>query len=472
MSRRPETSIDGSLYELVARGEKDKFFFKDETTSVQPFDYRYQAYPAILPEVRRMIPITDEKFGSIVEFEYDFPGDLLVETSLLINLPTWLPPLAAEANGTSLIRDISGVAFGYTNGAAYFLCKKIEILQDKILIQEISGDALYALSRTRGSYSGLFLEDKLAGIHDGSALSIQRAATPEQLVLRLPFPGTYIGDTGNFPIAAVRKQNFSLRVTLRKLEELVEASDGRLNPSPWSSTMYITRKNGGDKEAFTCTKLIDMQKPVLLLETKQLYTTNRLRELLEEEEHIICFRRYYENVFSFNDSDYKPLDRGAVALRTRLLDAQFLAERVVHFFRSRIRFRTNQLYKFQQDVSGNLYYDSLKLVIAGKDREGPWAPFVYGDVVQHAKEERASGTGISIMNWGKGWRQGDSFPAERQPDGGINFTNAGRPQLNISLLNIDVDPVLKERISELRSVVESWAVYQIKGGRGRFKYAN
>jgi len=304
MSRRPETSIDGSLYELVARGEKDKFFFKDETTSVQPFDYRYQAYPAILPEVRRMIPITDEKFGSIVEFEYDFPGDLLVETSLLINLPTWLPPLAAEANGTSLIRDISGVAFGYTNGAAYFLCKKIEILQDKILIQEISGDALYALSRTRGSYNGLFLEDKFAGLHDGSALSIQRAATPEQLVLRLPFPGTYIGDTGNFPIAAVRKQNFSLRVTLRKLEELVEASDGRLNPSPWSSTMYLTRKNGGAKEAFKCINLIDMQKPVLLLETKQLYTTNRLRELLEEEEHIICFRRYYENVFSFNDSDY------------------------------------------------------------------------------------------------------------------------------------------------------------------------
>jgi hypothetical protein len=472
MSHRPETSIDGSLYELVARGEKDKFFFKDETTSVQPFDYRYQAYPSILPEVRQTVPITDVKFGNIVEFDFDFSGDLLVEANLLIDLPSWLPPDIAALNGKSLISDNNGVTYGYTNGIAYFLCKKIEILQDNILLQEISGDALYALSRTRGSYNGLVLEDTLAGIHDGSTLAIQRAACPGRLVLRLPFPGTYIGDTGHFPIAAVKQQNFRLRVTLRKLEEIVEASDSRLGPYPWGQTLYIVKSSGADKVPFKTTELIKMQKPVLLLETKQLYTSNRLRELLIQEEHIICFRRYFENIFSFNDYDYSPLDKGANAVSVRLLSGQFLGERVTTFFRSMVRFRSNQLYKFQQDISANNYYVSMKLIIAGKEREGDWLSFVYGDMMQHAKEERATDLGINTMNWSKGWRMGDGFPADRQPDGGINFTTAIRPQLNITLANITYDPVLKQRISEMRSIVESWAVYQIKGGRGRFKYSN
>ena len=75
MFRRPETSLDGSLYELVARGEKDKYFFKDDVKSVQPFDFRYGAYPAVLPEVRQTVPITDCKFGNTVEFEFDFESE-------------------------------------------------------------------------------------------------------------------------------------------------------------------------------------------------------------------------------------------------------------------------------------------------------------------------------------------------------------------------------------------------------------
>lgn len=472
MSHRPETSLDGSLYELVARGQKDKFFFIDDTKSIQPFDYRYEAYPAILPEVRQTIPITDCKFGSITEFDFDFPGDILTEVNLLIDLPTWLPPEFASQNGKSIVQDLDGVRYGYTNGVAYFLCKKIEILQDNILLQEISGDGLYALSRTRGSYNGFFLDDTEAGIHDGSVLSIQRAASPNRLVLRIPFPGTYIGDPGHFPIAAVRNQKFRLKVTLRNLEELIEASDSRINPKPWGLDMKIQTKKGEEDQFFKTLDLIKIPKPVLFLETKQLYVTNALREKLINDEHIICFRRYFENIFTFNSYDYAPLKRGAAAVTTRLVSAQFLAERIVSFFRSNIRFRSNQLYKFRQDVPENRYYDSLKLVIAGKDREGPWPPFVYEDVMQYAKEERSSDTGISIMNWSKGWRQDDEQPSIRQPEGGINFTTASKPQFNISLLRVEIDPVLRDTISEMRSIVESWAVYQIKDNRGRLKYAN
>ena len=261
-------------------------------------------------------------------------------------------------------------------------------------------------------------------------------------------------------------------MTLRNLEELIEASDSRINPKPWSLDMKLQTKKGEEDQFFKSLDLIKIPKPVLFLETKQLYVSNALREKLINDEHIICFRRYFENIFTFNSYDYAPLKRGAAAVTTRLLTAQFLGERIVSFFRSNIRFRSNQLYKFRQDVPENGYYDSLKLVIAGKDREGPWSPFVYEDVMQYAKEERSSDTGISIMNWSKGWRQDDEQPSIRQPEGGINFTTASKPQFNISLLRVELDPVLRDTISEMRSIVESWAVYQIKDNRGRLKYAN
>jgi len=473
MAYRPETSLEGSLYELVARGQKDKFFFKDDEKSIQPFDYRYQAYPAILPEVRQTIPITDCKFGNTTEFLFDFAGDLLVEANLLIDLPSWLPPEFSALNGKSVIQDLSGIRYGYTNGIAYFAFKKIEIFQDQFLLQEISGDALYALSRTRGSFNGQFLDNSFSGIHDGTNISIQRNATPGRLVLKLPFPGCQQGDSGYFPLSAVRAHNYRLRITLRNIQELVEATDGGMYPEPWGKMFQIVKRAGAEPIQFRSIDLIKLAKPVIYIETRQLYISNELRKKLSSEDHVMCFRRYYENIFTFGEKDYAPLDKQAQALVTRIVDAQFLAERMIHFFRVNTVFRTNQLYNFQNSTSpDNQFYDSLKLVIAGQDREGPWAPFVWTDLIQHSKEERACSIPITTMNWGYGWRQEDDVPAGKQPVGGLNFTTAVRPQLNISLLNISQDTVLKQRISEFRTIVESWAVYEIKDGRARFKFEN
>jgi len=473
MSRRPETSLDGSLYELVARGEKDKYFFKDNVKSVQPFDFRYAAYPAVLPEVRQTVPITDCKFGNMVEFDLDFVGDLLTEVNLLIDLPSWLPPEFAALNNKSLIQDISGYQYGYTNGIGYFLCKRIDILQDNFLLQEISGDALYALSRTRGSYNGLFLDDKVAGVHDGEYINIQRNATPGRLVIKLPFPGCQKGDSGYFPIAAVKQQSFRVRIVLRSLEDIVEATNVvvGLKPKPWG-IMFKCIQQDGTVENFRSLDLIKIPKPVLFIETRQIYVSNEVRSKLIKDNHTIPFRRYFENVFTFNDFDYSPLNRQAVAISTKFIDSQFLVERITHFFRTSQILRINQLYNFENDLLGNKFYNTMKLVIAGQDREYEWAPFVWTDVVQHSKEERATNKGVNTMNWSYGWRQEDEIPAGKQPVGGLNFTTAIRPQLNINLRDIKPDPILKQRSCEMRSIAEAWAVYEIKDKKGRFKFAN
>jgi hypothetical protein len=467
-SRRPETTIDGSLYELVARGQKDLFFFKDEAKSVNPFDYRYDFHPSVLPEVRRTVPLNAPKWGGTVEFDLDFPGDLLDEINLLIDLSSWLSP--EIDNSKSIITDLSGNTYGYTNGIGYFLCKKIELYHDNMLIQEVSGDALYALSRTRNSYNNLFVDDTSAGIHDGTPRSIQLNATPGQLSIALPFPGCQLGDNGLLPICAMREQKFRLKIFLRKLEEVVESSGGQPNPAPWNMPLKIQKSRNAPFIQFKPIDRIHIAQPVLSVETRQFYVSNKCRQTLMNMNHTIPFRRYFENIFNFNDFDYSPLDRNAIATSVRLLDGQFNAERIVYFFRNSIFTHNNQLINFEGGISGSDFYNTLDFIIAGKDREGPWAPWVFKDLMQHAKEERATSKNVSIMNWSYGWRQEDTIPATKQPEGGINFTTADKPNININLQN--VIPGNSGRNVELRSIIESWGIFEIVDGRGRFKYGN
>jgi hypothetical protein len=182
-----------------------------------------------------------------------------------------------------------------------------------------------------------------------------------------------------------------------------------------------------------------------------------------------------KNYFTFGGADYSPLDRGGNALTKRQLDGQFLTERQVSFFRTTGSIRKNKLIQFENDNGGSgsgQFFNSMTLVIASQEREGPWAPFVWKDVMQHAKETRATSKEIPIMNWGYGWNQQEAWPYKREPTGGINFTTADKPTLNISLNPIVPDPVSGERTSELRNILESWCVYEIFEGRGRYKYAN
>jgi hypothetical protein len=65
---RSQTSAEGSLYELVARGVKDKYFIQDDKNAIHPFDWRFEKYPATIPEERWIVPINPARFGGRCEF--------------------------------------------------------------------------------------------------------------------------------------------------------------------------------------------------------------------------------------------------------------------------------------------------------------------------------------------------------------------------------------------------------------------
>jgi hypothetical protein len=222
-------SAEGSLFELVCRGNKDKFFFSDSTDSKCIFDNSYVSQAATTTELRRVPPRSTVDFGRTVEFDVDLVGDVMTNPSILILLPTWLPPQIAAVAGSSIISDASGVTYGYTNGIAYFLFDTIQLFQDNILLQEFSGDSLWAMSQNQGTYANKFIESDLTGQHDGSSLSIARNAAPGRLRLELPLIGCQDGDSG-FPQRALQSHTYRVRCKLRKLEDLIESSDGRFKP--------------------------------------------------------------------------------------------------------------------------------------------------------------------------------------------------------------------------------------------------
>jgi hypothetical protein len=450
-STRAGLTAEGALYESVARGNKDTFFFQeDPDKTLNPFENRYEPTPAMIHELRRIPPLNGAEFGRSCEFDFEIAGDMFVHPTILIDLPSWLPPTEAALNTTTAITDLSGATYGYTNGIGYFLFKRIQIFQDKMLLMEFSGDALFASKASRGSLSSAYLENRLAGWHDGTAQTIGVAATPGRIRLELPFIG---GDTG-FPSIAMRQQPFKLRLELRALENIVESSNG-LPATPWLLPRLKTPTYSFKPLAKTA-----MASPTLQLETRHIYTDGDTALALRSKPLEIPFSRIYENNYTFGQTDYSPLQRGVPATVTRRVDGQHPASRIVWFMRSQEDLRAGRRWKFAQDGE---YYTAQSLIIAGRDRETLFTPFIWNTLTHHAKEDRDPGTGIGEMSWDLGSVYGRS---PRQPEGSVNFTTADRPTLYTSLA------ATTATTTEMTAIVDTWAMYNIERDRGFLKYGN
>lgn len=458
-------NLDGSLYELVSRGNKDVYFQEDSLDAQSLFDNRYGPTAPVIHELRRLPPLNSVDFGRSSEFQLEIAGDFIVSPTLVIDLPSWLPPNYVLANGKGVIQDSAGISYGYTSGIAYFLFEKIQILQDNILLQEFSGDSLWIQSRTRGSLNSAFLENTLTGIHDGSALSIGRNATPGRLRLQIPLIGCQGLEEGGFPSLCLPNQQYKVRVYLRKLEDLVEASDGREKPVPWGSSLRLQTQRGGAFSEFATLDRLKIGAPTIYLETRHVYTNEDTRAGLRKSTLDIPFERVYENIFAQGPLDYA----AATPFLTRVLDATHPCSRIILAFRSWADMRANRLWKLQSDSATGDYYSGLKLLIAGRDRTQFWDSLVWNNLDNHAKEERDSGMRLATIHFGYGEKKGVRAPSyNRQPDGTINFSTADKPTLFMQLTDI----VNGTKRSELRVIVETWAVFSVSDGRGGLKFGN
>ena len=460
-------TAEGSLYELVARGNKDAYFLQDLKTSLFPFENAYEAQAPSTFEIRRVPPLTACEFGRTVNFEFDLVGDIMKNPTLVINLPTWLPPSIAPTNPTTIVTDLSGVSYGYTNGIGFFLFELIQFYQDNILLQEFSGDALWATSKSQRNYGQSFLVSELTGQHDGSPLSIGRNATPSQLRLALPLVGCQMQADPGFPQRAALSHSYRLRCKLRRLEDLVESSDGRAKPNPWEKQFVAT----SPQTTIPFDTVVRNKMPPLQiqLETQQVYIPLEYQKELKKPQEI-AFVRLWENIFTQNQLDYTGVAGGGTSLVKRLLDGRHPSGRIVWFFRTMQAIRANQLWNVD---NGGSFFNSVGLQIAGKDRELSRDSLVWRDITNFAKEQNDTGLEINTMNWTMGSIAPLRFPGvEGQPTGAVNFTSADRPTLYIDLALPPTDPLVGTANTELRVIVEGWARYDTMDGRAELFSGN
>jgi hypothetical protein len=501
-----QSSGQGALFELVARGVKDTYFVRDTKESTFPYDARYQSSAHHIFERRTEVPITTTNFGSSFEVEIDPYGDVMTECALEIDLPTWFPTLPRLPNGSlyqpstvnglyPITDSINGYSYGYVNAIGYFLFERIQFFQDQFLIQEWSGDGLYAKQVSEGSWNSSLLQQVNGGLLETvnpytdtpTDRGIQLRATPGHLRIVLPLPGMQCPGDAGFPLVAMAWQRFRIKGVLRKLEDLVVCSNPTIRkPAPWTVPEFRYQFPDGTFYTFSPKPFSQIGQPTILLSTIQHYVPPRIQEELRSKPIQLPFRRQFENNFTFGELDYIPLDKGGTAAVTRWLDGRHPTEKIFWFFRNYNSLDNNRLDNFYNDYFathsptatqpytvpyGEFYY-RMKLVIAGKDRELIHEPFLWNPICQLTKDEKASGKQIGEMKWSTGAQYGTIYPAPRQPEGTVNLTTADRPTLYLELANILSNPTLAQRKSEFRVFTEGWNVYEVKEGRGRLLFAN
>ncbi|NBP66543.1 MAG: hypothetical protein EBU66_18090 [Bacteroidetes bacterium] len=468
---RPNTSAEGSLLELVARGKKDVYFMNSNKDAHVPFSYNIQTWPATIDEVRQTQPLNMIDFGRSVEWEMEVFGDIMINASLVIELPTWFPSAIVSKNNSNRISDAQGQTYGYTQGIGAFLFEQIQFYQDQLLLQEFSGDFLYSWFHLQSSLAQEALILKEMGCHDGSPLEIQRNATPKKLTLRLPLIGCAHPDEGGFPFVCLPGQKFRIRCKLRRLEDLVESSSGAIKPTPWTlSDLKVTDKNGVQTPFLPIQREL-IGRPLITLETTQRYVRQDLQNLLKQHIFEIPFLRPFENKLSLDPSDYISVGNGGTSYVTKRIDGRHPAESILIMFQSEYNIERNQLWNLKNPMGTGEYYNLLELLIAAKEREKQRDTKHWEHISPYVKSEKNPGIPISLISFTIGPQYGNKAPEQRRPSGAVNFTSADKPTLWMDIMDTFPTSLGQKRVC-MRVISVGWGIYSIEGERGVLLFGN
>jgi hypothetical protein len=395
----------------------------------------------------------------------------MINASLVIELPSWLPLTIAPKNNSSVISDAQGQTYGYTQGIGAFLFEQIQFYQDQLLLQEFSGDFLYSWFHLQSSLAQEALVLKEMGCHSGTPLEVQRNANPKKLTLRLPLIGCAHPDEGGFPFVCLPGQKFRIRCKLRRLEDLVECSSGSIKPTPWSrSDLKVTDRNG-IQTPFTPIQRELIGRPLITLETTQRYVRQDLQALLKKHKFEIPFLRPFENKLSLDPSDYIAVGNGGTSYVTKRIDGRHPAESILIMFQSEYYIERNQLWNLKNPSGTGEYYNLLELLIAAKEREKQRDNMHWQHISPFTKAEKNPGIPISLISFTVGPQYGSKAPEQRRPSGSVNMSNADKPTLWLDIKDTIPTSLGQKRVC-MRTISIGWGIYSIEAERGALLFGN
>jgi hypothetical protein len=118
------------------------------------------------------------------------------------------------------------------------------------------------------------------------------------------------------------------------------------------------------------------------------------------------------------------------------------------------------------------YFNSLKLLIAGKERETVWSSLIWNQLSPFTKSEIVPKIPISWISFTYGPSYGYRAPEKRTPSGTVNFSTADRPTMWMDLIDTLPSTVTKKKRVYMRCIVVGWGNYTIENGRGYIQFMN
>jgi hypothetical protein len=463
------TSRAGGLLELVARGKKDIFFTANPIVS--RFHSVYTRAAPFTKETYIAKPRNDADWGRWVDFDIEHRGDILHETFLRIELPTWLPSTAAAANPRGIVTDANGITYGYCNNIGFQCINKIQFFNDQILIHEMYGEYLDWRLRQSYTMSTTFVVADDVGSRGESTLAIGRAATPRQLRVPIPILGwQHLGDPG-LPLTALRSQRFRMRVHFRNLEELVVASDGRIRPTPWGGKpLRVQAVQGGPIDTSLVTlQLSAMKKPCVSLECGYTYIAADVATFLRAGTWHIPFYHVQFQESTIEDNVMTAAVTSPVQIPI-LADFIGSVDHMLLALRSEASTLAGQR-NVLRSTDDTPYIRTIRLNIANIDRIKAWPVEIYRDVASYWKQTRGALDGttaggrlqeIYTLTFG-----GFDFDS---PTGTLNYTRAVQPTVYLTLNSISYDPRIVSRKTLALLYARSWNVFEIKNGIGKMMF--
>jgi hypothetical protein len=464
------SSRAGALIELVSKGKKDVFFSANPQVSF--FNSVYMRSVPFTKEIYITQPINAPNWGRWVDFNIEHRGDMARHFYIHLTLPTWLPPYAAAVNPTGIVTDASGVTFGYTNSVAYQIIDKVQIFQDQVLIQEFYGEYLTWRGRQTSEVAKVTLMNQQSGSHLETPLAIGRSATQEMLRVPMPLLGaTDLFDPG-IPMAALRNQRWRIRIYLRKLQEVVVASDGRLSPQPWDGKPLRIQatKDGKVDTSYVTLPLTAVQPLQLSMESTQVYLPRDALLWLKSQTLRFLYKNIQYDEYVIEDNSFVAASPpySANVQMPFTIDLIGSVSRLMVAFRSAACTEAGQRSVFTA-YNGAEFIQSLRINISNIDRVKQWPPAVFREVTSYWKSIRlaldyvySNPQNIYSITFG-------GFDTA-QPCGTLQFTRAVLPILYAILAPIPMDPRNKSRKTSLIAYAESWNMFEISGGKGQMMF--
>jgi len=462
-------SSGGGLLDLVARGKKDTFFTSNP--KICHFHSVYSKQPAFTQEIRITQPRNNADWGKYADFEIEAVGDIVKNFILLIDLPSWLPLAQARQNPTSITTDINGVEFGYTQDIGTALIEKVQVFNDQILLHEFWGQWL---NWRAGQQPTSSIYARSQGRHRPGPNEIAKAATPGKLRVYLPVLGNQYLDDMGFPMTALTGQRFRLRVHLRKLEDLIETSDGRLQPKPWASQFLQQVARNQSPQPFQTLQRNEIGPPLVALETTQVYIPRDSQEYLKRTVVALPFQMVQQCVFTVEDVKWLPvLNTGTIVSLPLPLDFIGPTSRITVGVQTEASQLANQHYQLNPPPNGaSTFIQDLRLNMGTKDRINQWSTTILRDVANYYKSYKESRDPNGGVNNIYTLTFGPKEEAPHRAIGTFNLSRSLQATLCVNLAPIAADPRLNSRKSFIIVYGESWNIFEIKDGKGKVMFAD